>query len=65
MLLVCLCGMLAIALTLGFSFSSNDTSDDDDSIHMDDNTQFRVPDLIRDKVGDGSCTASSGFPILH
>lgn len=65
MLLVCLCGMLAMALTLGFYLSSNDTSDDDDSIHMDDNTQFRVPDLIRDKVGDGSCTAASGFPILH
>ncbi|XP_035638440.1 glutaminyl-peptide cyclotransferase-like protein isoform X2 [Oncorhynchus keta] len=49
MLLVCLFGMLAMALTLGFYLSSNDTRDDDDSIHMHDNIQFRVPDLIRDK----------------
>uniref|UniRef100_A0A4W5M475 Glutaminyl-peptide cyclotransferase n=1 Tax=Hucho hucho TaxID=62062 RepID=A0A4W5M475_9TELE len=68
-LLVCLCGMLAIALTLGFSFSSNDTSDDDDSIHMDDNTQFRVPDLIRDKrlvgqVNSGRLWYSLLRPIL-
>nr|XP_029481916.1 glutaminyl-peptide cyclotransferase-like [Oncorhynchus nerka] len=50
MLLVCLCGMLAMALTLGFYLSSNDTRDDDDSIHMHDDIQFRVPDLIRDKL---------------
>jgi hypothetical protein len=44
-----------MALTLGFYLSSNDTRDDDDSIHMHDNIQFRVPDLIRDKVGDRYC----------
>ncbi|XP_028976612.1 glutaminyl-peptide cyclotransferase-like protein isoform X2 [Esox lucius] len=47
-LLLCLCGMLAMALTLGFSFSSNDTSDDDNG--MNDIIQFRVPDLMRDKL---------------
>ncbi|KAL0994252.1 hypothetical protein UPYG_G00119860 [Umbra pygmaea] len=47
--LLCLCGMVALALTLGFYFSSNDASDDD-SIHMDDNILFREPDLINDKL---------------
>ncbi|XP_062341544.1 glutaminyl-peptide cyclotransferase-like protein [Osmerus eperlanus] len=49
LLLICLCGMLAMALALGVSLSSFEQNDDD-LIHGDDSIHFREPDLLRDKL---------------